>query len=562
MRSAVPNNPQTQALLEKALQHVLAEQAKVFKHKRGAELLGPAQRLGELSLKTWELMSQGFHKIRDTSHLTGLARQIEREIDDISEAGWFHIDVSVSGIYERVEESFELRLIDEELKLKAAITVRNHFHNVRLLLLEQLLSARMLINNSDYGSELQRVWQQFLQRELGPDFRVLEGGHIIDHAGDNANAQIDLIVVANDAQVLTPSHLEDGKVNVLCDEVIAAIMVTSNLTAQKFAEDWQKLERVSNLFRFTDEFPKGRPQAWPLCYIVAGQAEPLTNLTKSWEKQVARDSASSFVPQFVIALDSGYLFSGATSWLRPRYPSNYVNRDEIISKEGIFAGLGLAWLLTQIRARLKLMHDRPCRSIIRFTKLLDDAAMEDGLPATWSPRFHTFGTMQPIKGVLHWGHTRFWPHNRLCLYPLKRCKPELQFSRDFHVFRCGVNTSKLTLDQEFKSLRWFRFDLHWSVENLVAFEEWTRSDDGSHYTKSYAVFDAQTGDEVPLHEPFEGRGYKSVEDALRALLAFRSSSIHQEGRMESPRGKQIETGLVPMGDSDRKASRSSTEDAN
>ena len=157
-------NPETHALLEQALRHVLAEQAKVLGHKYCDVLIGPAKELGGLAAKTWQLLSQGFHRIHSTDHLTTQAHAIEREIDSVSEKNWFSLQVSVSSIYERIQESFTLRPIQERLKLKTALAVRNHFHNIRLLLLEQLLGARMLINNSDYGSEVERVWQQFFQR--------------------------------------------------------------------------------------------------------------------------------------------------------------------------------------------------------------------------------------------------------------------------------------------------------------------------------------------------------------------------------------------------------------
>ncbi len=238
------SNPETQALLEKALQHTLSEQARVLSHKQAPLIIEAAQKLGKLAGDTWNLLSQGFHKIKSTTALTEQARSIDREIDLISETNWFYLDISVGSIFARIEESFSIRPIEENLQLKGSILVRNHFHNLRLLLLEQLLGARMLINNNDYGTESERVWQQFFQRELGPDFRVLHGGHILDYSGNNANAQIDILIVPSDAHVIAPSASDGGKVNVLCDQVIAAVMVTSNLSVAKLSDDWEKLKRV------------------------------------------------------------------------------------------------------------------------------------------------------------------------------------------------------------------------------------------------------------------------------------------------------------------------------
>lgn len=480
-------------------------------------LIGPAKELGDLAAKTWQLLSQGFHKIKSTDHLTTQAHAIEREIDGISEKNWFYLEVSVSSIYERIQQSFKLRPIEEHLKLKAAIAVRNHFHNLRLLLLEQLLGARMLINNNDYGTEVERVWQQFFQRELGPDFRVLQGGHVFNYAGDDADVQVDLLVVPVDAHVMMASSADGAKVNVLCDQVIAAIMTTSNLTTDKMDEDWQKLSRVSDLFKFTDEFPNGKEQAWPLCYLLSGQSAPLSGLSKKWIESVEASPDSRFVPQFLVSLDSGYIYSGATSWPRPRFPSNYVERKEVNSEEGIYAGLGIAWMLTQIRARAKLLQNKPHRSIQRFTKLLDDAVLKEAMPPTWAPRFNTFGSMRPIEGILHWGHDSRWAHNKLYLCCLKKVRPDFETTRQFHVFRNGVDTSTLDWKDEFKHLRWFRHGIHWSSNGLVALQEWTQVPDGPEYICRYAVFDSATGDELRLDPALEKRGYEDLREAVASL---------------------------------------------
>ena len=497
----MPANPEAQALLEQALKHVLAEQSKVLLHKHRDLMIEPAQKLGVLASEVWNVLSKGFHKIDNVGRLRQQAIAIEEEIDDISEQHWFYISISISSIFERVQESFTLQPIQERLKLKAAIAVRNHFHNLRLLLLEQLLSARMLINNADYGSEIERVWQQFLQRELGPEFRVLQGGHILDFAGNNANAQIDLLVVPADAHVITPSSLEDGKVNVLCDQVIAAIMTTSNLTNEKAHDDWIKLDRVSKLFSFKEEFPGGTQQAWPLCYLIAGQSIPIEKLKEKWINLVKDTPESSFVPQFLISLDSGYLYSGATSWPRPRYPSNYVNRDEVMEETGIYAGLGIAWLLTQIRARAKLLQNKPHKSIQRFTKLLDDATLKSGTPPTWSPRFDHFGQVRIIEGILGWGHNGNYAHNKLYLCSLKKNRADLDTVKTFHIYRDGIDTSQLEWNELNQYLRWFRYNVYRSANGMVALEEWTKSANGPEYIKSYAVFDSETGEEVKRAPP-------------------------------------------------------------
>jgi hypothetical protein len=101
-------NPQTQALLEQALAHVLAEQSKILKSKHAPLLLEAAHSLGVLAGETWSLLSQGLHRIKATHQLTARARDCERAIDAVSVAHWFPMEVSVSAIYERIEESFTL----------------------------------------------------------------------------------------------------------------------------------------------------------------------------------------------------------------------------------------------------------------------------------------------------------------------------------------------------------------------------------------------------------------------------------------------------------------------
>ncbi|WP_395746793.1 DUF6602 domain-containing protein [Prosthecobacter sp.] len=515
------SNPETQALLEQALHHVLKEQSKILQHKYCDLLVGAAKMLGDLAMETWVLLSEGFHKIRSTHHLTEKAREIEKTIDDISEQKWIPLQISVGSIYERIEESFTIKPIEKRLKLKTAIAVRNHFHNLRLLLLEQLLSARMLINNSDYGAEVERVWQQFLQRELGSDFRILQGGRMLDYDGCGADVQIDLLIVPADAQIMIPTGSEGGKANVLCDQVIAAIMITSNLTSKKLAEDWSKLRQISAMFKFTDEFAHSKQQAWPLCYIAAGQASPLKELSETWSALAKEENNKDFVAQFVLSLDSGYLYSGATSWPRPFAPTNYKTNDEVAMHDGIYAGLGIAWLLTQIRARAKLLQNKPTNTIKRFIRLLDDATLKPGVPATWSPRFDNFGSVRPISGVFHWGNTSRWAHNRLYLCSLKKIFDGDKYAPGEYVYRSGVDVS--TMDWRVKSdhLRWFRHGHYKAIKRLIVVEEWTPVEGGSKYERRHAVFDSSTGEDLNVDIPITKSPHE-VDEAIESLALERN----------------------------------------
>lgn len=513
-------NPETQALLEQALRHVLESQSKLLSHPQAEKFLEGAQAMAELASATWETIGEGFHRIDRTSHLTALARKCELIIDDASERNWIAMPISVSSIYERVEATFSLRPIQEKLKLKAALDLRNHFHNLRVGLLGQLLNARMLINNSDYGGELQKVWQGFLQNQLGPNFRVLEGGHIMDHSGNNANAQIDLIVVPSDAQVMTASGSEGAKANVLCDQVIAAIMVTSVLKKAKIREDWEKLERISGLFSYRDGLLQSKAPAWPLCYLVAGQSDSLDKLKNAWQTQVAQSPQSQFVPQFLLSLDSGYMYSGATSHPRPRYPGNYTQRDEIAHEAGIHSGLGLAWLLTQIRSRAALLQSRSDFSIHRFTKLLDDATLKEATPPTWSNRFDTMFKSTPVHGGLKWGRQARFGHNRLHLVTLEKRLPDDHPVTDTNYYRTTEQPLPPKPEDRESLLRWFRHGEYRVSGKLVALEEWTRTEGDVPLVRSFAVFDSESGTEIP--HPTGRTVPTTIEEALRAVSALTS----------------------------------------
>ena len=214
----------------------------------------------------------------------------------------------------------------------------------------------MLLLNSDLGDENERIWQQFLERQLGPMFRVLRGGHICDHQG-NVSCQIDLIVVPADAQVFVPGDSEDGKAQVLIDQVISAIMVTSNLTAAKLTSDWRSFQTIPAFPEKEQDHPYLKGHPWPLCYMLAAQSDSAEDLQAAWQK-ICQEGVTQVVPQFVVTLDAGFLYCGLSRWPCPRFPGNYTEADHVYAETGIYAGLGLAWLLTQHQGRLAATQRR------------------------------------------------------------------------------------------------------------------------------------------------------------------------------------------------------------
>src|SRR5208282_4552435 len=78
---------------------------------------------------------------------------------------------------------------------------------------------------------------------------------------------------------------------------------------------------------------KGHP--WLLCYILAAQSDSAEDLEEAW-KQVCREGHTQFVPQYVIALDTGFLYCGLRKPPCPRYPGNYTEAEDVSAWTGIY----------------------------------------------------------------------------------------------------------------------------------------------------------------------------------------------------------------------------------
>lgn len=193
--------------MEQALRHVLSEQETLLQRPDCDQLCCILSSLNRLAIDTSDVLIGSLNSIRSTKNLTRAARDIERAVDDISEVLWTHLRVSVSSVYERIEDSLERK----PGKPGFISDTRAHYHNLRVRLLEQTLGARSLVLNSDLGDEHERIWQQFFERHLGPSFKILRGGHIYGYEGNRSSAQIDLIVVPAEAQIFIPGDSEGGK---------------------------------------------------------------------------------------------------------------------------------------------------------------------------------------------------------------------------------------------------------------------------------------------------------------------------------------------------------------
>jgi hypothetical protein len=367
----------------------------------------------------------------------------------------------------------------------------------------------------------ERIWQQFLEHHLGPMFRVLRGGHICDHQG-NTSCQMDLIVVRADAQVFVPGDSNDGKAQVLIDQVISATMVTSNLTAAKLKSDWQKLQSIPAFPEMEKDHPYLKGHPWPLCYILAAQSDPAEDLEEAW-REVCREGQTQTVPQYVIALDTGYLYCGLRKWPCPAFPGNYTEAEHIKVETGIYAGLGLAWLLTQHQGRLAAAQRQNLGAINRFARLLDEAMRREALRATYSDRFETMFQMRPIAGVIEWGSAACWGHNRLQLRCLRRKREGVNKVWEVELLLPGVNTDALNGHSYTEYLRWFHYGMTATAGRLIAVEEWLNHKSKTDHKRRIAVFDSLTGAEVT----------RPSVDALTSVLEVESIRVAIEAELSS-----------------------------
>jgi hypothetical protein len=485
----MPRHPETQALLEQALRHVLSEQNKLLKHEHTAELNGAVAALNALAMDTANAIAEGVNKIRSTAHLTRQAKEIEELVDDLSERIWAPIMIAVGAIYERIENSLKT----EPGRRGFTSNIRSYYHNFRIRLLEQMLSARMLVSNSDFGDEIERIWEQFLERQLGPEFRILRGGHICDHQG-NVSSQIDIIITPASAHVIIPGDSLGGRAQVLVDQVISALMVTSNLTGNKLKADWRCLQSIPVYKEKESDHVQLRDHPWPLTYILAAQSDSSEKLKEAW-CAVCAEGLTRIVPQFVISLDTGFLYSGSRRWPAPRYPGNYVDADHVHDETGLYAGLGLAWLILQHQGRLAAVRRQSLEAINRYARLVDEATLRSALPATYSQRFETMFKMRPIAGVFSWGSVSTFAHNRLELHSLRRERDEATKVWEVELLQSDVDLSTLQSNTFLQFLRWFRYGSVCTAGTFIAVEEWINPKSNVDHYRKIAVFDTVSGEE-------------------------------------------------------------------
>ncbi len=468
-------------LIHAALHHALQEQENLLKHERVADLLPVIQRLAHFTLELEEWYSDKYHLKDRCNYFRTEAEKIEAEADRISEQIWRYAPVSLTPIFQKIRDR-QSQLSDDKSYPKQ---LRSQFNNFRLGLMEQVAGARLLENNSDLGEEVERILTQYLERRLGTSVRILRGGHIYDYDG-NRSGQMDIIVTPGDALGFCPADTGGGKFNVMIDQVIAAISVTSRLTAAELCKRWEEFQKVPLFEEKQKSHPSLAKHGWPLCYIIGAESDDLEKLEEAWEKVASGEARHN--PQMVLLLDSGYMIARTACWPtseRCRGPNSMLN-----TGTGIYAGLGLGWLEAQIAGRNCILTGRSPDWIERLSKQLSQLELREALPPTFDSRRDRFFIFNsPIHGVLKWGAERFYPHNRLQLNTViveetTLTDPNQPVTRDRFFGRYKFEP------------RWFNLDAVATKDDYCALEEWIDPSDFEKHRRRIVVFDSRTGDDM------------------------------------------------------------------
>ena len=493
----VPQLVEARAVSEQIISILEDETTKLLNGPDPGALTAIVARLGLLTSGLRKLIEAETFTEKEISALKAQANSTEILIDDISESLWRPIDISLVHHLNRLLEAAEKPEPEKSLQGE----LRSHFHSLRLNLLEQTKGARMLDNRSDHGEVVERVFQQFFQRHLGSKYRVVRGGKIKGYDGASSG-QIDVIVAPADCTLISPGDADDGKANVFIDQVLAAFMVTGNLTKSKLADDWKSLQEIPEHPDLEKEIAPLLDHPWPLCYVIGGRGDPIEKLESVWVDMCGK-GYRKHMPQFILSLDSGYVYSGARRWPCPRYPGNYKLPEQVVSQNGIYGGLGLGWMLLQVRGRMAIMERRDLSSITRQQDLMHDSMYSSARRQSYSDRFHrSFTAYTKIFGSIKWGGTSANCHNRYPVHSLITSKDEL--------FQDGLNPRDLSLSELFNKARLFRYSVFEVRAGMVALEECFNLHNKESFRTRFVVF-LEDGEEL---DPELFADAKSFQEAL------------------------------------------------
>lgn len=463
-----------------ALRQVLKEQEKMLNHERSSELLPVIRKVAQFGIDLEDWYSGKYHLQDRSACFLAEAKKIEAAADETSERIWSYAPVELVPFFERIC----VRRAELTTDKTFPSLLRPQYDNFRLGLLEQVAGARFLANNSDLGEEVERILVQYLERRFGTSIRVVRGGHIYDYDGKRSN-QIDIIVTLADSLSFCPADTSEGKYNVTVDQVIAAISVTSRLTADRLVEKWNGLQSIPSFKEKEQSFPGLKDHAWPLCYIVGAESDDVDKLKAAWEG-IASRGEPKHVPQMVFLLDSGYLMPGTACWPRSKWGQGAPA--ELHIGTGLYAGLGLGWLELQIAGRNCVATRRPVEWVQRLSEQLSQLELTE-LPPSDPNRHRFFIFNSPIHGVLKWGAEQFYAHNRLHLNTVIAGTETLTdasrpIAKDRFFGRYGFEP------------RWFKLDVVGRNGEYCALEEWVEPGDPKNHQRRIIVFDSRDGVQV------------------------------------------------------------------
>lgn len=476
-------------LIRAALKQALQQQAKLVGHPQAEKFTSVIKKLAKFNVELEAWYSDKYHLKDRNAYFLSEAEKIEAEADEISEDIWTPAVVSIAKVFRHIRD----QRASSATTISYPNQLRAQFDNFRMALLEQASGARLLENNNDLGEEIERILVQYFERRVGTTVRVLRGGHIYDYE-NNRSGQIDVIITPANALGFCPADTGDGKYNVMIDQVLAAISVTSRLTAAGFRERLEQLQQIPNFNQRSQNYPNIGDNPWPICFIVAAECDDLDELRKIWDEM---PMAEINPLRMVLALDSGYI-----RFVTLYPPRGHGHPEKIISlqkHDGIYAGLGLGWIETLIALQNCFIAGQNYAWVQRLQKQLITLEQKDAVPATFDMRRELFvSTSAPIHGIATWGWNGRMIHNRLSLSSV--CVGEKTLLND----SMPIEKTKYFGRYDFEP-RWFKVRAVGTNGDFFALEEWVDPIDRERHQRRVVVFDGRNGKEVThlLSRPLE-----------------------------------------------------------
>ncbi len=474
-----------------ALEQVMKEQKKLLSLKNFSKetktYLPLIQNLSELAIELQDWLLGKLDKKSPIDYFHKKALKLEKKADKVSIKLWHANMLSVSSVFDYAKK--EKTRLDNDL----GMMFRTHYDIQRMRLLEQIKGAKLLQNNNDLGDEVEKIFLQYLEENLDNDCRVVRGGHIFDE-NNNRSSQMDIIVIPSKSLSMCPSATQDGKFNVMIDQVIAAFSVKSTLNKKSFEGAWNDIQSIPIFKDKEINYPsiKDSRHSWPLCFIISGNSIQLNLLNNKWEELI--DKGQIHQLQLFLSLDRGYSIAGNSSWPLINFSEEY--KGSFRADDGLQAGVGLGWILATISARSAVLSNRPLKQFSKIHKLLSDATMKTGCG---SPSFSLKNYNQhrgmgiPIKDCknIRWGNqTGMHLHNNLFVCPLiinekRLINKQISLSEKDSIY----------WDKEPFESRWFEIRSQKLQKNILTLKEWSKEKDGS-YSSKILSFNCLTGEEI------------------------------------------------------------------